>query len=92
MPVILFIANLFGISVIRLAIYAAIAVAVVTGALVIRQHYVNLGWAKHKAAVEKQDNKAVEAGKEVERKVKACLDNSYWDVITQSCKLDEEIQ
>lgn len=91
MPVILFIANMFGISVFRLIIYAVCIVAVMTGAIVIRQHYVNLGWAKHKAAVEKQDNVAISASKEVERQTSKCSDdNGFWDVITQGCKLEDK--
>lgn len=89
--VIMFIANLFGISVFRLIMYAAIFVAVVAGALTIRQHYVNVGWAKHKAAVERQDNIAIDASKKVEERTNKCSDaNGFWDVLTQGCKLQEE--
>jgi hypothetical protein len=75
----------------RVIVYALI-VAMISGVLLgIRQHYVNLGWYKHKAAVEKQDNKAIDASKEVEQKTQKCSDdNGFWDVITQGCKLQEE--
>ncbi len=85
------IANLLGISRLRLIIYVVAVVAVVTGALVIRQHYVNVGWYSHKAAVERQDNIAISASREVEKKADACSEaNGFWDVITQGCKMQEE--
>lgn len=91
MPIILFIANLFGISVFRLVVYAGIFVSVVVGAIVIRQHYVNVGWRAHKAAVERQDNIAVAASKKVEQRAQTCSDdNGFWDVLTQQCKLQED--
>lgn len=91
MPIVLFIANLFGISVVRLAIYAAVAVSVVVGAVAIRQHYINKGYAAAIAAVKRQDNIAIDAAKKVEKKAAVCSDaNGYWDVITQSCKLGDE--
>lgn len=90
MPVVLFIANLFGISVFRLAVYAAIFVAVVTGALVVRQHYINKGYHSAIEAVKKQDDKAVAAAVKVEKKAAECTEaNGYWDVITQGCKLED---
>jgi hypothetical protein len=85
------IASMLGINPLRLIIYTALILAVVTGAIVLRQHYVNEGWAKHKAAVEKQDQRAVDASKKVEEQTDKCSDaNGFWDVITQSCKLQEE--
>lgn len=91
MPVVLFIANLFGISVFRLAVYAGIFVAVITAGLTIRQHYINVGWYKHQAKVERQDNAAVAASKRVEEKTNVCTDQTgFWDVISQSCKLEDE--
>lgn len=89
MPAILFIANLFGISVFRLAIYAAVFVAVVSGALIIRHHYVALGYAKAIAAVKKQDDRAVAAAEKVQRKADECSANSWWDVVSQNCKTED---
>jgi len=90
MPVVLFIANLFGISVVRLAIYAAVAVSVIVGALTIRQHYINKGYKSAIEAVKKQDQRAVDAAEKVEKKATVCTEqNGYWDVITQGCKLEE---
>lgn len=87
------IANLLGISVFRLAMYAAIVAAVVTGALVIRHHYVSLGYHKALADVKKQDDRAVEAATKVEKKTAVCTDqNGYWDTITQRCRLESEDQ
>lgn len=84
------IANLLGISVFRLAMYAAIVAAVVTGALVIRHHYVSLGYHKALADVKKQDDSAVEAATKVEKKTAVCTDqNGYWDVLSQRCILEE---
>jgi hypothetical protein len=90
MPGLLIIANLFGISVFRLLVYAGIAVAIIVGALAIRQHYINKGYASAIASVKKQDAKAVAVAVKVEKKAAACQDgiNGYWDVITQSCKLE----
>lgn len=90
MPAILWIANLFGISIIRLAIYAACVAAVIGTGITIRQHYVNLGYSKAIAAVKKQDDRAVEAATKVEQKAAVCTDtNGFWDVLTQSCKLED---
>jgi hypothetical protein len=85
------IANFFGISVFRLAMYAAIVAAVVTGALVIRHHYVSLGYHKALADVKKQDDRAVEAATKVEKKTAVCTDqNGYWDVLSQRCILEDQ--
>jgi hypothetical protein len=90
MPALLFIANLLGISVSRLVVYAGIALAIVVGALTIRQHYINKGYASAIAAVKKQDDKAVAAANKVEKKAAVCTETSgYWDVISQSCKLED---
>lgn len=85
------IASLFGISQIRLIIYAVAIVAVVVGGFTIRQHYINVGWYKHAAKIEKQDNAAVSVDKKVESDLKTCTDaNGFWDVITQNCMTQEE--
>lgn len=84
------IANFFGISVFRLVAYFSIVLAITVGAATLRQHYVNLGWNKHRAAVERQDARAVAASKQVEVKTEACSEkNGFWDVITQGCKLED---
>lgn len=84
-----FIANLFGISVLRLAIYAGVVVAVVVAGFTIRQHYINKGYKSAIAAVKKQDDRAVEVASKVEQKATVCTEQSgYWDVITQGCKLE----
>jgi hypothetical protein len=89
--IILTIAGWFGINPFRLIIYAALAVSVTVGALAVRQHYINKGYASAIAAVKKQDDRAVSAAEKVEKKAAACQDgvNGYWDVITQSCKLED---
>lgn len=89
MPFLLLIANFFGISVFRLAIYAGCVVAVIGAGIAIRQHYVNLGYAKAIAAVKKQDERAAEAADKVQQKADQCSGESWWDVISQSCKLEE---
>jgi hypothetical protein len=84
------IAEFFGISVLRLAIYASCIALALGGALTIRQHYINKGYASAIAAVKKQDDRAVAAANKVEQKTAACSDaNGYWDVITQNCKLED---
>jgi hypothetical protein len=89
--IIITIASMLGINPLRLIVYGLVFVGVVTGAVVIRQHYVNVGWAKHKAAVERQDQRAVDASKKVEEQTDACSGkNGFWDVVTQGCKLQEE--
>lgn len=92
MPAILLsIASLFGISPLRLIVYAVLVVGAITGALTIRQHYVNLGYHKAIAAVKKQDDRAVAAADKVEAKAAKCDETSgYWDVITQNCKLQDD--
>lgn len=87
------VAEFFGISVFRLVMYATLA-AVVTVALVsVRQHYINVGWEKHRVAVEKQDGRAKEASRQVEQKTNECSEtNGFWDVITQGCKLEEAVK
>lgn len=89
MPVIIWIAGALGISVFRLAIYAACIVAVVIAGVSIRQHYVNIGYAKAIAAVKKQDDRAAEAADKVQKRADDCSGNSWWDVISQSCKLED---
>lgn len=89
MPIIIWIASALGISVFRLAIYAACVAAVIAAGITIRQHYVNLGYAKAIAAVKKQDNRAVEAAEQVQKKADECTGASWWDVISQSCKLED---
>ncbi len=91
MPFITAAANLLGISVFRLIAYTVLAAAVTTGALAVRQHYINKGYASAIAAVKKQDDRAVAAATTVEKKAAACQDgiNGYWDVITQICKLED---
>lgn len=86
---ILTVAGWFGISAIRLIIYGAIAAAIVVGALTIRQHYVNLGYAKAITAVKKQDDRAVAAADRVQQKANDCAANSWWDVVSQGCLLEE---
>lgn len=72
-------------------VYGVITMIIGGTLLTIRQHYVNLGWKQHKVAVERQDNRAVEASKRVEEKTDKCSEtNGFWDVITQGCKLQEE--
>lgn len=89
-PFILTIAGWFGISVFRLIAYAAIAATVAGGAIVVRQHYINKGYASAISAVKKQDDRAKAAAETVETKAAVCSDtNGYWDVITQGCKLDD---
>ncbi len=90
MPIVLAVANFFGISVFRLAVYAAVTAAIAAGAVTIRQHYINKGYKSAIEAVKKQDQQAVDAATKVEQKATACTErNGYWDVITQGCKLED---
>lgn len=89
MPVLIWIAGVFGISVFRLAIYAACVIAVIAAGITIRQHYVNLGYAKAIAAVKKQDDRAAEAADKVQQRADQCSGDSWFDVISQSCKLED---
>jgi hypothetical protein len=88
MAIVLTIANFFGISPLRLIVYAGLTVAIVGGAITIRQHYINLGYRNAIAAVKKQDASAKAVADKVQQKADACAANSYWDVLTQSCKGD----
>ena len=85
------IAGMFGISVFRLAMYAALFVAIVSGALTIRHHYVALGYHKALSDVKKQDDRAADVAAKVEKKTAVCTDqNGYWDVISQRCILEDK--
>lgn len=83
------IASALGISPLRLIAYGAIALTVVVGAASIRRHYINLGWEKAITAVKKQDARSKAAADEVERRANDCSANSFWDVVTRSCKVDQ---
>lgn len=89
MPVLLFIANLFGISILRLVIYAICIVAVIVAGITIRQHYINVGWYEHAAKIKKQDDRAAAAADEVQKAADACAADSWWDVVSASCKTEE---
>ncbi|MCK1585498.1 hypothetical protein IVB03_39580 [Bradyrhizobium sp. 168] len=87
---ILTIAGWFGINPFRLIAYAVIFLAIVSGALYVRHHYVALGYHKAIADVKKQDDRAVAAADQVEQKAQVCTDQTgFWDVISQSCKLED---
>lgn len=84
------VAGFFGISVLRLAIYAGCIAIALGGAVTIRQHYINKGFNSAMVRVQKQDDRAVAAANKVEQKTAACSDaNGYWDVMTQNCKLED---
>jgi hypothetical protein len=87
--IILTIASFFGISPLRLIVYTVAVIAVIVGALTIRQHFVNEGYSKALVAVKKQDDRAVAAADKVQQAADECTNQSYWDVITQNCKLEE---
>lgn len=91
MPILIWLAGFFGISIFRLVAYAAIAVAVTTGALAIRHHYVALGYEKALEAVAKQNEITKNAADKIGMKADKCAEgiNSYWDVVTQNCKLED---
>ena len=85
------IASFFGISTLRLAIYAGAVVAIIAAGVAIRHHYVSLGYHKAIADVKKQDDRAVEAATKVEKKTAVCTDqNGYWDVLSQRCILEDQ--
>ena len=91
MPIILSICAFLGISPLRLVIYAALFVVVITTGLTIRHHYVALGYKHAIADVKKQDNIAIDAANKVEQKAAKCDETSgYWDVVTQNCRLATE--
>jgi hypothetical protein len=83
------IAEFFGISVLRLAIYAGCIALALGGAVAIRQHYINKGYASAIAAVKKQDDRAVAAADKVKKRADECAADSWWDVVSQSCKLED---
>lgn len=85
------IAGFFGISIFRLVAYAAIATAVVAGGLTIRHHYVALGYEKALEAVAKQNEITRDAADKIGMKADKCAEgiNGYWDIVTQSCKLED---
>ena len=58
---ILTVAGWLGINPFRLIVYAAIALSVSIGAIILRQHYINKGYASAIAAVKKQNDRAKDA-------------------------------
>ena len=84
------IAAFFGISQLRLIVYSGLVVAALAGGLVVRQHYINLGWDKAMAAVKKQDDRALSAAKKAQDRADRCSADSFWDVLTQSCKVGDD--
>jgi hypothetical protein len=83
------IAAALGISPFRLLAYAGIAIAVIAGAVSLRQHYVNAGWDSALEAVKAQDATAKEAASKVQRTVDECYGaGGTWSVITGSCTLE----
>jgi hypothetical protein len=85
------IAEFFGISVVRVIVYAICVALVIGAALTIRHHYVSLGYTKALEDVKKQDSRSLDAANAVEQKTAVCAQgvNGYWDVLTQSCRLDD---
>lgn len=84
------IAGLLGINSGRLIAYVAVTIAMIIAALTIRQHYINAGWDKAMARVQKQDDAAAAAARNVEKRAAVCSEtNGYWDVVTQGCKLED---
>jgi hypothetical protein len=83
------VAAVLGISPFRLFAYAGIAIAVLVGAVSLRQHFVNRGWDAALEAVKAQDATAKEAAQKVQRTVDDCYAaNGNWSVITGSCTLE----
>lgn len=84
------VAGLLGISPARVIGYFVVIVAVFVAAMTIRQHYINAGWDKAMARVQKQDDAAAAAARKVEKRAAVCSEtNGYWDVVTQGCKLED---
>ena len=87
-----FLAGRIGLSefIVRILLWTLLILAVGVALLIVRQHLINVGWNAHAAKIQKQDDRAVAASKEVERQTIICSDkNGYWDVITQNCKLED---
>lgn len=83
------VASFFGISILRLGIYAGCIALALGGAVTIRQHYINKGYASAITAVKKQDDRAVAAADKVQKRADECSADSWWDVVSQSCKLED---
>ncbi len=81
-------AGVLGYVLVRLIVFGMLVVGTFTA---VRHYYVNKGWQAHKAAVERQDNIAISASREVQKRTDKCTaENGFWDVITQDCKLMDE--
>jgi hypothetical protein len=78
-----------GISSLRLYIYIAVTVAVIIAGFTIRQHFINVGWNKAMTRVEKQNDKAAAAAAKVKERADSCSENSWWDVVSASCKTED---
>jgi len=85
------VAGFFGISPLRVVIYAICIASSVGGAIVIREHYVNLGYNRAIADVKAKDKKAEDAANAVQQDAEKCTDtNGFWDVVTQNCMLGDK--
>lgn len=82
-------AAFLGVSPLRLAAYAAVFVTVAIVTLSIRQHYINKGYASAISDVKKQDDRSAAVAERVQKRADGCSADSWWDVISQSCKLGE---
>lgn len=70
-------------------VLGSLAALIFGGWIAVRQHERNIGWKSAIVAVKKQDDRAVAAANKVQQRADECSDNSWWDVISQSCKLEE---
>lgn len=70
----------------KLAIGGAIALLILGGAAAYRQSLINAGWDRALQKVEKQDGKAIDAARRVQRSVDECYDaGGLWSTITGDC-------
>jgi hypothetical protein len=84
------VANFLGISPLRLVIYALCAISTLSGLLIVRHHYVELGYNKALSHVAQQDKHAKAAADRVKQAAVKCNEtNGFWDVVSQNCRLGD---
>lgn len=87
MPVILWIANLFGISIVRLIVYAACIAAVIGALLWVRQHYINVGKARAYNEIAADNREAKENVNAAKSRVAQCrASGGVWDTVDGVCQ------
>lgn len=70
----------------RYWLYLVAALAIISGAVALRAHYVSVGWDGALEAVKKQDGRAIDAADAAQKTADDCYAvNGTWSVVTGAC-------